>query len=258
MSESQIKSVIRGMWDNLGRVAAEYAHLEKIRLDGDSPRIRMTGHEDALKAHRPGQGVLLFSGHLANWEVMLVAAAGTGLTGATVVRPANNPYVNRYLERVRPEVGMKEIIPKASGVRRIYGVLKEGRCICMLVDQRASEGIPIPFFGRDAMTTPAPAALALKLDALVVPVSIKRTGGSNFHVHFHPPLQPPSTGDADHDLVTFTTALSSFVEERVRERPEEWLWIHRRWTDENAPLRSKRAQVLSGRGDAESAASNRV
>jgi KDO2-lipid IV(A) lauroyltransferase len=202
--------------------------------------------------------VLLFSGHFANWEVMLVAAAGTGLTGATVVRPANNPYVNRYLERIRPEVGMKEIIPKGAAGRRIYAVLKEGRCICMLVDQRTSEGIPIPFFGREAMTTPAPAALAIKLDALVVPVSITRTGGSNFHVHFHEPIYPPNTGDPDQDLVGFTAAMSAFVEERVRARPAEWLWIHRRWTDANAPLRTKRAQVLSGRGDAESAASNRV
>ena len=128
----------------------------------------------------------------------------------------------------------------------------------MLVDQRTSEGIPVPFFGRDALTTPAPAALALKLGALVVPVSIRRTGGSYFHVHIHPMVEPPDTGDPDRDLLALTATLNGFIEERVRARPEEWLWIHRRWTDANAPLRTKRAQALSGRGDAESAASNRV
>jgi KDO2-lipid IV(A) lauroyltransferase len=247
------------MWDNLGRVAAEYAHLQEISLHGKAPRIRMTGHEEALRHYKPGQGVLLVSGHFANWEVMLTAAAGTGLTGGIVVRPANNPYVDNFLERTRSTIGMKEIIPKgAAGLRRMYGLLREGGAICILVDQRASEGILVPFFGREVLTTPAPAALALKLGALVVPVSIERTGGSNFHVHIHPVVGLPDTGEPDRDLVTLTTTLNAFIEERIRKRPHEWLWIHRRWTDANAPLRTKRAQVLSGRGDAESAASNRV
>jgi KDO2-lipid IV(A) lauroyltransferase len=259
ISRAEENAIIRGMWDNLGRVGAEYAHLEKIRLEGNPPRIHMTGHHEALEHYKPGQGVLLVSGHFANWEVMLTAAAGTGLTGGTVVRPANNPYVNRYLERVRSTIGMKDIIPKgAAGLRRIYGLLREGGCICMLVDQRTSEGIPVPFFGRDVLTTPAPAALALKLDALLVPVSIRRTGGSNFHVHIHPFVEPSNTGDPDRDLVELTAKLNDFIEQRVRERPQEWLWIHKRWTDASAPLRTKRAQVLSARGTADSAASNRV
>jgi KDO2-lipid IV(A) lauroyltransferase len=259
IGDKDANAIVRGMWDNLGRVAAEYAHLTKISLHGKAPRIHMTGHDEALKAYTPGQGVLLVSGHFANWEVMLTAAAGTGLQGGIVVRPANNPYVDAYLERTRSTIGMKEIIPKgASGLRRMYALLREGGAICILVDQRTSEGILAPFFGREVLTTPAPAALALKLNALVVPVSIERKRGSRFHVHIHPVVTLPDTGDADRDLLALTTILNEFIEERIRARPHEWLWIHRRWTDANAPLRTKRAQALSGRADAESAASNRV
>src|SRR5688500_16455134 len=112
---------------------------------------------------------------------------------------------------MRSTIGMKDIIPKgATGLRRIYVLLKECVAICMLVDQRTSEGILVPFFGRVALTTPAPAALALKLGALVVPVSIRRTVGSNFHVHIHPVVDLPDTGDPDRDLVALTATINAF------------------------------------------------
>jgi len=115
----------------------------------------------------------------------------------------------------------------------------------MLVDQRASEGIPSPFFGRDALTTPAPATLALRLNAVIVPISNERVGGAHFHIRVHPVIEPPSTGNATSDLVALTAKINAFVEQRVREHPEQWLWIHRRWVAADAPLR-KRAQALEG------------
>jgi KDO2-lipid IV(A) lauroyltransferase len=149
---------------------------------------------------------------------------------------------------------MAELVSKgADGMRRIYGLLRKGEYVCMLVDQRASEGIPVPFFGRDALTTPAPAALALRLGALVVPFSNERVGGARFHVKLHKPIVRPNTGDHARDTLEFTAAITAFVEERVRENPEQWLWIHRRWVDADAPLR-KRAQALA---DAASATSSR-
>jgi KDO2-lipid IV(A) lauroyltransferase len=140
---------------------------------------------------------------------------------------------------------MPEQIPKgASGTRRLLSLLRKNEGAFLLVDQRASEGILVPFFGRDAFTTPAPAALALKLGAPVIPVSNERLSGSRFRVTAHPPIPPPNTGDPDRDLVEFTTAITQFIEKYVRERPHEWLWIHKRWVRQDAPLR-KRAQALS-------------
>jgi Kdo2-lipid IVA lauroyltransferase/acyltransferase len=257
-STGEIDAILRGMWDNLGRVLGEYAHLDKLKWDGPNPRIEVSGIEKAQPSLVPGKGILLISAHFANWEVMPFMANSYGLKGAIVVRPTNNPYVNRWLERVRTRNGLPEVISKgASGLRRIFALLRGGDAVCMLVDQRTSEGIPAPFFGRDALTTPAPAALALKLGAIIVPISNERVGGARFHVRVHPAIPVPNTGDADRDLLEMTAAINGFVEERVRAHPEQWLWIHRRWVDANAPLR-KRAQALLERGGAASAASRRV
>lgn len=258
-SPAEINSIVRAMWDNLGRVMAEYAHLDKLHMDGPNPRIEIGGLDTLDAAIARGKGILLVSGHFANWEIMPFAARDYGITGGVIVRPANNPFVNRFLERARIKNGMAEQIPKGpSGTRRIFSLLRKGEAALLLVDQRASEGITIPFFGRDAFTTPAPAALALKLGAVVVPASNERVKGARFRMMVHPPIEPPNTGDPDRDLVEFTAAMTRFIEERVRERPHEWLWIHKRWVRKDAPLR-KRAQALSPlRGGDNNATSNRV
>lgn len=254
-TDAEIETIISGMWDNLGRVMAEYAYLDHIHYKGENPRITISGLENVPPEERHRNGGFLISGHFANWEVMPIAARDFGLDGATVVRPTNNPYVNAWLESLRTRNGMPELVSKGGdGLRRIYGLLRQGKVICLLVDQRASEGIPVPFFGRDAFTTPAPAAVALRRGALVLPFSNERVGGSHFHIRVHPAIEPPNTGDSTRDLVEYTAAINAFVEARVRERPEQWLWIHRRWVDKNAPLR-RRAQALSG---AFNATSNRV
>jgi KDO2-lipid IV(A) lauroyltransferase len=247
------------MWDNLGRVMAEYAHLDKLHTDGPDPRIEILGLDTLDAAIARGKGVLLVSGHFANWEVMPFGARDLGVSGGVVVRPANNPYVHRWLERARIRNGMAEQIPKgAPGTRRIFSLLRKGEAALLLVDQRASEGIMIPFFGRDAFTTPAPAALALKLGAIVVPASNERVGGARFRMTVYPPIEPPNTGDPARDLIEFTAAMTQFIEARVRERPHEWLWIHKRWVRNDAPL-GKRAQALSPlRGGDNNATSNRV
>jgi len=249
-SPAEIKAIVRAMWENLGRVLGEYAHLDRIHSIGPNARITMTGVEEIERARARGKGVIFVSAHFANWEIMPWIARDLDLTGGVIVRPANNPYVNRWLEKVRARNGMAEQIPKgASGTRRVFALLRKGECVLLLADQRASEGILVPFFGRDAFTTPAPAALALRLGAAVIPVSNTRLKGAHFAAHAYPAMEPPSTGDADRDLIEFTAAITQFIEARVRERPHEWLWIHKRWVRADAPL-GKRAQAMSLRSDA--------
>lgn len=244
-SEAELKTILIAMWDNLGRVMAEYAHLDKIHWKGANPRITLTGTEHLETAKASSKGLIIFSGHFANWEIMPFVGREYGLVGGTIVRRPNNPYVDRWLEALRARNGMQEQIPKgAQGTRRVFALLRKGASVCIVVDQRASEGIQVPFFGRDAFTTPAPAALALKLGAVLVPISNERCGGAHFHVRVHPAIEPPNTGDPDRDLVELTARIQRFIEERVRERPGEWLWIHKRWVKESAPLR-KRARALS-------------
>jgi KDO2-lipid IV(A) lauroyltransferase len=235
---AEIDAIIRTMWDNLGRTVAEYAHLDKFDLNGPCPRITVENIELA-EAIR-GQSVLMLSGHFANWEIMPIAAARFGLDGAIVYRPPNNPYVDRYIAWARGAKGFKEQISKHHGTRRIFTLLRGGKVILLLVDQKTNEGIPVPFFGRDAMTTPAPAALALKLNVPILLASNKRTGGAHFQVTMHPPLLFAPSGDQDADVKALTAQINAKVEEIVRADPGQWLWIHRRWPTDRDVVTGKR------------------
>ena len=237
-SEAERDAIIRVMWDNLGRTVAEYAHLDKLGIHGADPRITVTGSE-ILTALR-GKGVLILSGHFANWEAMPITGAELGLEGAIVYRPPNNPYVDRYIARARAIKGYAEQISKHKGVKRIFTLLRSGKAILLLADQKTNEGIPVPFFGRDAMTTPAPAALALKLKAPVVLAANKRLGGAHFGVTIYPPLEFTPTGNEEADTSALTELITRKLEEIVRADPGQWLWIHRRWPTSRDIPTSKR------------------
>jgi len=237
-SAAEHNAIIRTMWDNLGRTVAEYAHLDKFDLHGPDPRIQVNNVEEIEKVL--GKGVLIVSGHFANWEIMPIAASRYGMDGAIVYRPPNNPYVDRYISRARARKGYAEQISKHQGTRRIFTLLRGGKAILLLADQKTNEGIAIPFFGRDAMTTPAPAALALKLKVPMIFASNKRLGGARFAVTVYPPLELVPSGDDDADMRAMTTAINLRLEEMVRADPGQWLWIHRRWPSERDVTTSKR------------------
>jgi KDO2-lipid IV(A) lauroyltransferase len=240
ISEAEIAAILDEMWDNLGRVMAEYAHLDKISWRGPNPRITIGGVENFDAARSQGKGIIAFSGHLANWEIMAIAAREYGIIGGLIVRKPNNPHVSRWLDALRSRDGIPEQISKgAQGTRRVFTLLRKGETILLLADQRASEGIRVPFFGRDAFTTSAPASLALKLGATIIPISNRRVGGARFHMQVYPPIEAPNTGDHDRDVLLLTAAITRFIEDRVRECPGQWLWIHKRWVKENAPLRKR-------------------
>jgi Kdo2-lipid IVA lauroyltransferase/acyltransferase len=226
-SEAERDAIIRVMWDNLGRTVAEYAHLDKLGVHGADPHITVKGGE--ILASMRGRGVLILSGHFANWEAMPITGAQYGLQGAIVYRPPNNPYVDRYISRARAIKGYAEQISKHKGVKRIFTLLRGGKAILLLADQKTNEGIPVPFFGRDAMTTPAPAALALKLNVPVVLAANKRLSDARFCVTIYPPLDFTPTGNEEADTLALTLAINRKLEEIVRADPGQWLWIHRRW-----------------------------
>jgi len=237
-SAAEHDAIIRTMWDNLGRTVAAYAHLDKFDLNGPDPRILVNNVEEIEKIR--GQGVLILSGHFANWEIMPIAASRYGMDGAIVYRPPNNPYVDRYISRARARKGYAEQISKHQGTRRIFTLLRGGKAILLLADQKTNEGIPVPFFGHDSMTTPAPAALALKLKVPMIFASNKRLGGARFAVTVYPPLEFTPSGDDDADMRAMTEAINLRLEEMVRADPGQWLWIHRRWPSARDVTTSKR------------------
>jgi len=244
-SAHEIEAIVREVCENLGRVVAEYPHLDKLTIEPGG-RIELSGTENIDAAKRSGRGVMFISGHFANWETMPVTAECLGLEGAIVYRPPNNPFVDRYISRMRASGGPKEQISKgAQGTRRIFTLLRRGKCILMLVDQKTWEGVPVPFFGRDAMTTPAPASLALKLGAILLPASAERLDGARFKVKIHPPVEYAPTGDPQHDVLALTAKMTAVIENMVRERPSQWLWTHHRWITPRDLVKMKR-QALGG------------
>jgi len=252
MAKDEVESIIREMWDNLGRTIAEYAHLDKLSIKGSQPRVEISGLEHVEAAMATGKGILFVSGHFANWEVMPFAGAQYGVQGGEVYRPLNNPFVDRWMVRQRMANGPTEQIAKGpQGTRRIFSLLRGGKAIFLLVDQKTNEGLAVPFFGRDAMTTPVPAAFALKLGAILLPVWNERLDGAHFRMTVDPPIEYRPSGDHNRDVLLLTTKINEMIERFVRRRPSQWLWIHRRWPKDGDKPRSRRgieAQARAGAG----------
>lgn len=219
------------MWDNLGRVVAEYAHLEKFSSRGPDPRLTWSEPAPGWLKGCQGQPVMYLSAHLANWELMPAISHELDLKGATVVRPPNNPIVAKWIARRRAASGPDDQIAKHNAMRRMLTRLRSGGSIYMLIDQKLREGVAVPFFGRTAMTTPAPAALKLKTGARIVLVSNRRTGGARFHVTYHGAVDYAASGAEKDDIRALTALLTARLEEIIRADPAQWLWIHNRWTD---------------------------
>ena len=229
-SESEIARIIRGMWDNLGRVTAEYPHLRKIRVFEPGGRVETHGFEYMDQAVATGRRMIIFSGHLANWEIGMLAAVQYGISVSQIYRAANNPLVDRMITRFRGNAG--ELIPKgAVAARRAIATLRRGAHLTMLADQKMNDGIAVSFFGRPAMTAPALAALALRFDCDVLPARVERLGGAHFRLTVFPPLPLPRTGDSHAHVAALMTQVNAILEAWIRDRPEQWFWVHRRWPD---------------------------
>ncbi|MBB5519104.1 lysophospholipid acyltransferase family protein [Amphiplicatus metriothermophilus] len=236
-SENAVRRAVAGVWENLGRTAAEFAHLDRFDPFAPDSRVEIVGAE-RLRAVAAGAGPAIFvSGHFANWEVMSVALKAAGVDYAVVYRAANNPLVDALIIETRARVMSRHQIPKGKrGARALVEALRAGRSLAMLVDQKLNDGIAVPFMGRPAMTTPAPARLALKFGAPVIPMGIERLAGARFRLTVYDPIAHAPTGDLAEDVRSLTILINEALEARIRARPEQWLWLHRRWPkDDGAP-----------------------
>jgi Kdo2-lipid IVA lauroyltransferase/acyltransferase len=231
LTVDQMDQIIRGMWDNLGRLTAEYPHLGAFKVYEPGGRIEIVGAENIRAQNATGKGAIFFSGHFGNWEVATLAVTQAGLSVAEIYRAANNPFVDRLINDARSVVG-SELIPKGTiAARRAIAALQEGRHIAMLVDQKMNDRIAVPFFGRDAMTAPALARLALRYDCAVVPVRVDRLKGAHFRITAEPPLPLPKSGNIEADTLALMTQVNQVLERWITERPDHWFWLHRRWPD---------------------------
>ncbi len=231
LDEAETRRIIRGMWDNLGRVVAEYPHLGKFQVYEEGGRIEIKGAEYLRAQGAPGKRTIFFSGHYGNWEVATLAVTQAGLKVVEIYRAANNPIVDRLINEARSVVG-SELAPKgAIAARQAIAAMRGSRHIAMLVDQKMNDGIAVPFFGRDAMTAPALAKLTLRFGCEVIPVQVERLPGARFRIVVEPPLDLPRSGDDDADTLAIMTRVNAVLERWIRDRPDHWFWLHRRWPD---------------------------
>ena len=231
LDDARIAAIISDMWDNLGRVVGELPHLVNISKPTPGGRVEIVGEKFIEASRKDGTSCILFSGHFANWEVFALAARAIGLNYAQVYRAPNNPFVESLLQRIRG-LDVSNTVPKgARGARTAVETLKSGRRLGMLVDQKMNNGIPVPFFGQDAMTASAPADLSLRYDCPAIPARMERLGGCHFRLSFSPPIAPPATGSRETDSAAIMLAVNKQLEDWIRDRPGQWLWLHNRWPE---------------------------
>ena len=228
---AEVAAFVRAMWDNLGRVVAEFPHLGEIDVYADGGRVETVGaeHLDALRA--AGASAIFFSAHLGNWEIASLCTSQKGMALTFIYRVANNPFIERLVRKMRTPIAGDHFPKGAQGAARLVAALRRGESVGMLVDQKLSRGIAAPFFGRDAMTAPTPALFAHKFGCPLVPVRVERLEGARFRVTIYPPMDVPDTGDREADVAATTARINAVIEEWIRARPEQWLWIHRRWPE---------------------------
>lgn len=230
LTPDEQKAVITEMWENLGRVVAEYPNLDRIWADREK---RIEFHGDALirELITDGKPGILFSGHLANWELAQVGSRLEGLELSLIYRSPNNPLIRPLLKWLRRPASRTHVPKSASGARQALSILKQGGHLGMLVDQKMNEGLLVPFFGIPAMTGSAIAAFGMHFQCPIVPARTERLGGCRFRVTVFEPLQIPRSGDRRADTAVLMLTINQLMESWVRERPGQWLWLHNRWPD---------------------------
>lgn len=230
-SDAEIDAIVAGMWDHLGRVAAEYPHLPHIVIGGRDRRVIVHGTDVIDLVRDDGKPAVCFSAHLGNWELASMVATWRNLPLTRVYRAANNRFVDRLVRHSRRAIS-GTLVPKgSSGAREALATLNGKGHVALLVDQKLNDGIAVPFFGRPAMTAPAIAQFAVRDDVPIVPARCERLGGVRFRITFYPPLQPARTGDRAADVAETMQRVNALMEEWIRARPEQWLWLHNRWGD---------------------------
>lgn len=214
-------------WEQTGRTFAELAVMD--RLTPESGRIDIVGLERLHAVRDSGKPVVLISGHLANFEVMAAVIMAAGVPCQVTYRAANNPYVDALIRQSRERYGIKLFAPKGDGTRELMAGMKRGESIALLVDQKYNQGPEVEFFGQPVNASPGAARLALKFGTVMQPLSVTRLPGVRFRVTAHEPIAVPDTGDKSADVLAGIQAVNRFVEDRVREHPVDWFWVHKRW-----------------------------
>jgi KDO2-lipid IV(A) lauroyltransferase len=229
--DKEIARLLDEQWGHAGRWFAEFPILD--RIIADPSRVEVVGGE-RLAAIRDGAGPVIFiSGHLSNFEIMPAAIVNAGVTCQITYRATNNPFVDERIRETRWRYGVRLFAPKgANGARELMRALSRGESVALMNDQKFNGGVAAPLFGVMAHTAPGPSSFALRFGAPLQPMSVQRMHKARFRVVVHEPIRLTNTGDRNADIEAGVRRVNAFIEDRVRERPAEWFWLHKRWPRE--------------------------
>lgn len=230
LGEAERRRLVAGCFRHFGEAFADALSAGRFELPDFCRRGEVHGLEHLAAAASPGRGIVLLTAHYGAWEVLPIYVAQAGQPVAVVGRPADNPHFDRVIRRLRERFGTRAL-DKRGSVRTLFRVLAERGAVGLLIDQRvrAEEAIDVPFFGRPALTSPIVARLALRTGAPVLPVFGDLAPRGRYRVRILPPIWPEGRDDPD-STGELTWRALAVCEDVIREAPERWLWLHRRWS----------------------------
>lgn len=224
-----------GVYGHFGRVLLDILWMSHREREAILGRVDVFGAEHVEAARAAGRGALLVSAHVGNWELHGVAHGFLFGAIGVVARPLDNPALDARLCDFRRRPG-NSVIYKQRALPQVLRLLRDNRAVAILIDQnvQAGDGIFVDFFGRRAATTTVAAALAVKTGCALIPTHTELGEDGRYRLEYEAPLAWPPAGDRDADLQRLTQQLTSVIEGWVRRRPEQWLWLHRRWKTQPA------------------------
>tara|TARA_Y100000591_G_scaffold117293_1_gene100278 strand:+ start:265 stop:1125 length:861 start_codon:yes stop_codon:yes gene_type:complete len=226
IEKENLDKIINLMWNNYGRVFAEYVFIKDFRFGKLSSNIEIKGQYILDGIKRNNQKVIFVSGHLGNFELMAMCLDKNNINLSTIYRPLNNVFLNKIMEGIRKKYICKNQIKKGiGGMKALISLKKKNFSTALMIDQRVSEGILSNFFNKKALTTTIPAQLIKKFNIPVIPIYIERIREINFEITIDKPIYF-SKNDSNQII---TDRLNKVLESMILKKPEQWIWTHNRW-----------------------------
>ncbi len=231
INETSIDEIIDNMWRNIGSIFGEYIHINKFSiLDEEKNKIVFTNKNNLQILKNNKKPIVFFSGHFANFELMAKCLRELEFNIGAIYRPLNNIFLNPIMEFIRKKYICSIQIEKGSaGTKKLIKHISTNNPLALMIDQRLSSSIRVPFFNQPATTTTAPAQLSIKYDALLVPVFLKRLKKTKYEFFIEEPLVVKKTNNYEKDIFNITEIMNKKIEEFIKVDPANWLWSHDRW-----------------------------
>ena len=226
ISDEKINFITKNMWENYGRILADYVFLKDFRKLKLKEYVRFDDNNILSTIKKKDKPVIFISGHFNNFELLAMHLEMKGINLAAIYRPLNNIFLNKIMVNIRSSYICKKQIPKGiAGVKTMVNLFKKNTSLALMIDQRVSQGSQIKFFNQSALTTTIPAQFVKKYQCLVVPVYVERKNKNYFDLN----IEKPFEFNQKDSIEFITQTLNRWLEEKIKNNPNQWIWTHNRW-----------------------------